>query len=237
MNKSVWISLFDEVINPIIQHVEDLLKEPVLQRNCDYICLVGGMSCSKYFQSRIKTVFGWNSEYKMQIIIPKRPILSVVEGAARLGITKKYIKSRKIAKTYGITMSYDINVAKAKKIPNEYIENHRYWNQNKNVWMVTDCFHVLIRKGSEVFPDQVYTAVAPASADGVITEILCSDMEDPKIKINAKVVARYKTSYNFGNGKLVHVINEFRFYETTIQGCTYLYNNPEIKREVVLKYE
>eukprot|EP01084_Bolivina_argentea_P136540 240466_1 len=42
-----------------------------------------------------------------------------------VGITKEHIKERRIAKTYGITMSWDINVAKVKGIPLDYIESHK----------------------------------------------------------------------------------------------------------------
>eukprot|EP01084_Bolivina_argentea_P293243 504301_1 len=50
--------------------------------NCKYLCLVGGFSCSPYFQYRIKQAFG----KKLQIIIPAKPLLSVVEGGVYLGL-------------------------------------------------------------------------------------------------------------------------------------------------------
>ena len=74
-------------------------------RNCKYLCLVGGLSTSKYYRSRMSAVFGSKSRYNMQLIMPQRPILSVVEGAAYFGITPNYIKARVLQYTYGYSVS------------------------------------------------------------------------------------------------------------------------------------
>eukprot|EP01084_Bolivina_argentea_P147479 258014_1 len=157
---------------------------------------------------------------------------------AKLSMYENIIdNNNELTKTYGITMSYDINVAKAKNIPSEYIESHKYYNHKIGKWMVMDCFHVLAHKGSKISTDDAYIAVG----NGIETELLCSDMKDPKVKINGRVVAKYK-NYNVkysdrGNNKLIPVVNEFRFYETTIEGCNYLYNSPHVGDKFILNYD
>ncbi len=100
-----WKALFDHVVNPIIDHVKELLKTPKLMGNCKYLCMVGGLSCSPYFQHRMKTEFGPRSTHKLQIIIPESPILSVVKGAAYFGLLLKkkhdYIQGRVLQRSYG----------------------------------------------------------------------------------------------------------------------------------------
>ena len=67
--------------------------------------------------------FGYKSKYKLQVIIPQRPILSVVEGAAYFGITPNYIKARRMTKTYSIGIKRTLARAKELGIPLDlYIE-------------------------------------------------------------------------------------------------------------------
>ena len=97
--------MFNHVINPTIKQIKTLLNEPKLMTNCKYLCLVGGLSTSKYFQLRMEQQFGPKSKYKLKLIIPRRPILCVVEGAAYFGITNNYIKSRALPHSESIDIS------------------------------------------------------------------------------------------------------------------------------------
>ena len=45
-----------------------------------YLCIAGGLAQSKYFQHRIHEAFGVDSDYGLSIRIPRRPILSVIDG-------------------------------------------------------------------------------------------------------------------------------------------------------------
>ena len=81
INKKIWISMFDHVMTKIIDHLKQLINNEAM-KGCKYLGLVGGLSCSPYFQHRVKEEFGNDSEYKLKIIIPQRPILSVLKGAA-----------------------------------------------------------------------------------------------------------------------------------------------------------
>ena len=58
-----------------------------------------------YFVDRLEQAFGLKSRFALTLIVPQRPILSVVEGAANLGITDGYIKARILRLTYGLLQS------------------------------------------------------------------------------------------------------------------------------------
>eukprot|EP01084_Bolivina_argentea_P263321 445643_1 len=78
INFIVWSLLFDYVIEPIIENTKNVL---IKHDSVKYLCLLGGLSASPYFQTRIKTEFGLKSDHSLQIIIQSKPILSVVHGA------------------------------------------------------------------------------------------------------------------------------------------------------------
>jgi len=129
------------------------------------MCLVGGLSENKYFQSRMKEEFGQNSPYKLAVVIPIRPILSVVDGAARMGIVGRYQKNptqknkfvfqRHKPKTYGIaitatvadaiTMNHEIDTKK-KDIWIKYITANRYVCPFTNGHRVANIFYPLFYK-------------------------------------------------------------------------------------------
>ena len=67
------------------------LDEPTLKNKIKYLCLVGGLSTSEYFQERMNTEFKRKSQYNLCIIIPKLQMLSVVKGAAWFWITENYV--------------------------------------------------------------------------------------------------------------------------------------------------
>ena len=98
---TLWNHLFDQVVDKIINHVRKLLDSQEME-GCKYLCLVGGFSQSKHLQAKIFKAFGTKSKYEVMIFIPRRPILSVVDGAARMGLRPDFIAGRTIAKTYGI---------------------------------------------------------------------------------------------------------------------------------------
>ena len=78
---------------PIIDQIEKLLQNDKMN-GCKYLCLVGGLSSSSYFKYKMRKELGDKSKYNLKIVIPERPILSVVEGAAYFGITRNYIQNR-----------------------------------------------------------------------------------------------------------------------------------------------
>ena len=95
INTKLWASMFDFVINPCIDHVEKLINEHK-ERQFEYLCLVGGLSCSLYFQHKMEKAFGGKTKYDLKIVTTKRPILSVVTGAAYFAKYPKYIRQREL---------------------------------------------------------------------------------------------------------------------------------------------
>ena len=122
--------MFDHVINPTINHIKGLLNEAKLKKKCKYLCLAGGLSSSPYYQNRMKQEFGPKSKYKLQLIIPQRPILSVVEGAAYFGITPNYISQSIKIYVWEIGRS---RRSAAERVPEDHIQKYRVWNDYRQI--------------------------------------------------------------------------------------------------------
>ena len=67
--------------------------------NVDFIFMVGGFSESPYLKSEILKKF---EQSKIQVLVPRRPQISVVRGACLYGLNPRSITSRIAKKTYGI---------------------------------------------------------------------------------------------------------------------------------------
>lgn len=65
----------------------------------DLVFMVGGFSESPYLKAEIKGRFEKDG---LQILVPRRPQVSVIRGACMFGLNPRSITSRISKKTYGI---------------------------------------------------------------------------------------------------------------------------------------
>eukprot|EP01083_Nonionella_stella_P018204 50834_1 len=114
LDVAIWKKLFNSSIEPIINHINVLLGEEILKDQCIYLFLVGGFSASKYFQFKMKKEFGPESQHGIQVVIPKKPTLSVVIGAAHFGLRKNFVTARRLRFTYGLDCNMPISLARKK---------------------------------------------------------------------------------------------------------------------------
>eukprot|EP00485_Elphidium_margaritaceum_P000041 CAMPEP_0202692808 /NCGR_PEP_ID=MMETSP1385-20130828/7099_1 /ASSEMBLY_ACC=CAM_ASM_000861 /TAXON_ID=933848 /ORGANISM="Elphidium margaritaceum" /LENGTH=722 /DNA_ID=CAMNT_0049348405 /DNA_START=35 /DNA_END=2203 /DNA_ORIENTATION=+ len=193
LDYSVWASMFDEVIDQTIDHCRMLLKLDALNKDspCRYICLVGGFSSSKYLQHRIMYELGIKSEYKLIVIVPKRPSLSVVDGAVRLGLKPDFISARKLRKTYGIKVNAPIARFTLSDLNEELVQKHRYFNKRANLEYLHCIFHPYVRCGDEIdITDKPITTQFYASKKNIVgIDVYCTDERDPTF-VDGDPVAR-----------------------------------------------
>ena len=228
-----WIIMFDVAVEPAIQHIIGLLNEPKLMRTCRYLCLVGGLSTSPYFQYRMRDAFGPKSKYRLQVIIPERPILAVVEGAAYFAITTNYIKARIMRYTYGEIVKLPESAARARGIPESHIVKYKNFNHYKQQWRVKDCFSIIVPKNKEVATGAVFEThsyrSSPKKMD-VKTLIYYSDKEQPMIRSDGHRLGTITSKFDTEDENDVRISLEFHFYDTLIHVVSYQTNTPENKR-------
>jgi molecular chaperone DnaK (HSP70) len=102
LSNELMISFFEPLINRIINKVKELLEETKQKAGYypKFIFLVGGFGESPYLRQKIKKEFESN---QLIVLIPKRPLVSVVRGACMFGLNPFSITSRIAKKTYGIS--------------------------------------------------------------------------------------------------------------------------------------
>ena len=102
LSNELMISLFETLVNKIINKVKELLEETKQKAGYypKFIFLVGGFGESPYLRQKIKKEFESN---ELIVLIPKRPLVSVVRGACMFGLNPFSITSRIAKKTYGIS--------------------------------------------------------------------------------------------------------------------------------------
>ncbi len=162
MSQSVWREcLFDKVIDPMIKHVQEMIEivnqtedKNKQKKSITYLCIAGGLASSKYFQHRIYDTFGVQSAYKLSIRIPRRPILSVIDGALKLGLRPGYIKTRRLKYTYGIAVDRSERTVLREKhrLPAGYLEKKEnfYVHPNTHQRIVRNLFSKWVTKNDAV---------------------------------------------------------------------------------------
>eukprot|EP01084_Bolivina_argentea_P154476 269282_1 len=224
MDVKIWTAMFDSKIDEIIHIVKNKLLK-CLKTRCDYLCLVGGFTGSLYYQLRMKNEFA----KEMLLIVPEKPILAVVIGAAWMGITKNYVKGRKLRHTYGIKMAFPKKQAKESGISQEYIKN----NMDAD-GLINGCFNIIACKGTKDECLQLHSIKKEVTyAPGKTIEILCSNKMHPKTKEDGFLLATFKMPH-FNDDK--GIILEFYFYATTFKVQAYAKSAPSERKAVEIYY-
>eukprot|EP01084_Bolivina_argentea_P280030 478817_1 len=150
MSVEIWKTLFDVIIDEIIEHVTKILESNIFVK-CDYIFLVGGFASSLYYQERIKKEFNM-----IPVIIPELPQLCVVDGAARYGLRPKFMKIRRLSKTYGIKADkIRSNIKDENIFPNGYIDKHldKVKVNGQIEEHIIGCFMIFTQKNAKIAID------------------------------------------------------------------------------------
>ena len=203
------------------------------------MCLVGGLSCNEYFRSQMIEEFGPRSRYNLNVIHPPRPMLSVVEGAALLGVTKNYIQARVLSKTYGYIVTSLESICKELGMSESFIARNRYYNAYRNEYCVKNCFSIIAFKDEPIFTNQVIKNTGQRlSPDQSVAmfEIYCSDDPNPLTIEDGRKLAEFTVEYAKSNVDLT-VVTEFHFHDTILRVFSYPKSEPNRKKEVTLEYD
>jgi len=89
---------------PLFENIKSKVSQLISQveskgEKVDFIFMVGGFSESPFLKTEILNRF---SSSQVQILVPRRPQISVVRGACLYGLNPRSITSRIAKKTYGI---------------------------------------------------------------------------------------------------------------------------------------
>ena len=97
LQPSVMLSLFEPVVDEVVQHIQHLLHIPELMP-IKYLFLVGGFAESATLQVAIQEAF----QHKLKVVIPQNVSLTILKGAVMFGQDPSLIHVRRSALTYGV---------------------------------------------------------------------------------------------------------------------------------------
>ncbi|ETO31420.1 hypothetical protein RFI_05701 [Reticulomyxa filosa] len=233
------MQMFDELIDKIIGHVNTLISThaDVLDNKLKFLCLVGGFSQSPYLQHRLKQQF----EPKFTFIIPDRPILSVIQGAAQLGRIASFVKSRVLNKTYGTSCAWPMKKAIDANVSQVHIKKHKYLNDIYNTWSVAKCFAIFKAKSEKVkVNEMVELEFQKSKKDQKSANIViyCSDQVKPTVITGSQrlgeITVYFPDDFDTETNSL-----RVRFYfgNTTIRVTAAIKGEKWIEKELQIKYD
>ncbi|XP_060596205.1 heat shock 70 kDa protein 12B-like [Ruditapes philippinarum] len=164
---SVIKKLFESPIDSMIEHVQQILAKPNMQK-VETILLVGGFSECKLAQDLIQKEL----QHK-RVIIPEETGLVVLKGAVRFGHFQNIVRSRIMTHTYGLSVVEDFVERKHKNAKVKFINGQKH---------ADDVFWIMIRAGEEVKIGKViskgpFTPVAPDRSSVIV---YCTEEMDPE---------------------------------------------------------
>ena len=236
--------LFDPLMTNVIKQMRHLLSKSIMN-NCSYIYLVGGYSKTPYFQNKIINKFGLNSQYNIDVIIPSKPLLSVVDGAARMGllnnINRQYVKIRILSKTYGCGINKPYDNINLDDYPDEYSTNPKnsFISPLNGKKYLINCFKIYAKKEDAVAVNQQFKFFGYRSHKthmNVLIEFYSSNKKDPKLISDGTKLAEYNIIWPKNNDSC-KVTTEIIFGGEMIEAISYPTNMPHIKLETKFKYQ
>lgn len=168
INSNLFATLFDVATKNIVEHLNNLLKDPEVEGTKNII-MVGGFSESSIIQAKVKEGFP-----DMTVIIPAEAGLSVLKGAVIFGHIPRTISSRKAKYTYGLeTMT--------KFVKGRHSDDKKY-SEGDEV-KCKDIFSVHVEKGEtlkidEVQSEKCYNPLTPDQKE-IIFQFYISDKQHP----------------------------------------------------------
>jgi len=162
---SFYAPLFTKIKNKVKELLDAAAtkKAPV-----NFIFMVGGFSESPYLKAEIKKAF---ETPDLQILVPRRPQVSVIRGACMFGLNPRSINSRVSKKTYGINTltTYD---------PERHSEDKKVVIEGEE--FCEDVFDAFVKKNESVGIDEVHTKIyCPVRSKQTVMRIIfyCTEKE------------------------------------------------------------
>ncbi len=167
---SLMSSFYSPLFGNITKKVGELLEAAKAKKApVNFIFMVGGFSESPYLKSEVKKAF---ETAELQVLVPRRPQVSVIRGACMFGLNPRSINSRISKKTYGINTltAYD---------PKKHSEEKKVIIEGED--FCEDVFDAFVKKNESVGVDEVHTKVyCPVRSRQTVMRIIfyCTEKEN-----------------------------------------------------------
>ena len=166
--------LMSSFFQPLFENIKSKVAQLVSQVKAKreelmFIFMVGGFSESPYLKSEIKKEFEIGG---LQVLVPRRPQVSVVRGACLFGLDPHSISSRIAKKTYGINTLTTFDPEKHPEKKKVVIEGEDFCE---------DVFDAFVRAGDSIGAEEVHVKTyCPVRSRQTVMRIIfyCCDYRD-----------------------------------------------------------
>jgi molecular chaperone DnaK (HSP70) len=169
---SLMTSFFKPLFDKIKEKVKDLIRQAQEKAApVDFIFMVGGFSESPFLKAEIKKIF--EDGHKINVLVPRRPQVSVIRGACMFGLNPRSITSRISKMTYGINTLTTFDPAKHPEEKKVVIESEDFCE---------DVFDAFVKRGEAVGIDEVHVKTyCPVRSRQTVMRIIfyCTEKEAP----------------------------------------------------------
>lgn len=170
-NVELPAALMTSFFQPLFENIKSKVKQLIQQaeskkETVDFIFMVGGFSESPFLKNEIVQRF---ETEKLQVLVPRRPQVSVIRGACMYGLNPRSITSRIAKKTYGINTLTTFDPQKHPEEKKVVIEGEDFCE---------DVFDAFVKKGDSISIDEVHTKTyCPVRTRQTIMRIIfyCTD--------------------------------------------------------------
>jgi hypothetical protein len=136
-----WIYLIHTVLDPLIAHVKMLFTRSELT-GCQTMLCVGGLASSPYVMQRLRDVFVKELSVIKTLVKPDKPVLAVVEGAARFALSPSLIAEYVIPHTYGVKSARVWEEADG--------DEYKLWSQEDESFVFQNGFQIFVRNSAKL---------------------------------------------------------------------------------------
>lgn len=192
---ALMTSFFKPLFDNIKEKVAEIINAAKEEKACpvNFIFMVGGFSESPFLKAEIKKAFENSEEGEsVQVLVPRRPQVSVIRGACMFGLNPRSITSRISKMTYGINTLTTFDPERHPEEKKVIIEGEDFCE---------DVFDAFVRKGEAVGIDEVHVKTyCPVRARQTVMRIIfyCTDSTGSKFVDDAEVKQLGELSIDIG---------------------------------------
>ena len=166
--------LMTSFFKPLFDNIKTKVKQLIDQAEqksspVNFIFMVGGFSESPFLKAEIKKNF--EEVYNINVLVPRRPQVSVIRGACMFGLNPRSITSRISKMTYGINTLTTFDPTKHPEEKKVVIEGEDFCE---------DVFDAFVRRGEAIGIDEVHVKTyCPVRARQTVMRIIfyCTEAE------------------------------------------------------------
>ncbi|MCF2145843.1 HSP70 family protein [Desmonostoc muscorum LEGE 12446] len=146
LSRETMEAIFRHTLDGLVSTIEGEFRK--LEQGVDIMFLVGGFSTSPVLRQRIEKEFGKRVK---KIVMPPRPGVAILKGAASFGVNPSVIRARRSRLTYGV--SYTPTFKEGVDL-----EGKKFWAADLKEYLCLDRFSTLVNIGSRVAVDAEITS-------------------------------------------------------------------------------